>query len=226
MLLVWRLVTMPAVALRAIVSLARDVCSGAVKQHRGSADQLHSLVQGVKYNIPVVIWLTDKYPQSAPLIYVTPTPNMVIKQNHSFLDPSGMVHTPCITNWLYPRSNLLDTVTEMSIIFGSETPLYSKPANYTGPAPMYQAAQPASAYPMVNPMHPMHNTSPPGAAGGSNYYVTTASPPPPPMHPAGEALHWGRITWCAKLTHQAAVCNSYICPSPRLAAHGCLLVTT
>ncbi len=154
-------------------------------------------MQGVKYNIPVVIWLTDKYPQSAPLMYVTPTPNMIIKQNHSFVDPSGMVHTPCITNWLYPRSNLLDTVTEMSIIFGSETPLYSKPANYTGPAPMYQAAQPTSSYPMVNPMHPMQ-TSPPGAAG-SSYYGTTVSPPPPPTQPPGTVLKEPCLTSCSML---------------------------
>lgn len=132
-------------------------------------------------------------------MYVTPTPNMIIKQNHSFVDPSGMVHTPCITNWLYPRSNLLDTVTEMSIIFGSETPLYSKPANYTGPAPMYQAAQPTSSYPMVNPMHPMQ-TSPPGQAG-SSYYGTTVSPPPPPTQPPGMALHQPCLTTCFMLMH-------------------------
>jgi hypothetical protein len=45
----------------------------------------------VKYNIPVIIWLPERYPMHAPLVYVTPTPNMVIKQNHSCVDPSGQV---------------------------------------------------------------------------------------------------------------------------------------
>jgi hypothetical protein len=47
--------------------------------------------QGVKYNIPVIVWLPERYPNNAPLVYVTPTPNMVIKHNHSCVDPSGQV---------------------------------------------------------------------------------------------------------------------------------------
>ncbi len=45
--------------------------------------------QGVKYNIPVAIWLPEQYPLAAPLVYVVPTPDMVIKPRHSFVDPSG-----------------------------------------------------------------------------------------------------------------------------------------
>lgn len=47
--------------------------------------------QGVRYNIPVIIWLPERYPMHAPLVYVTPTPNMVIKHNHSCVDASGQV---------------------------------------------------------------------------------------------------------------------------------------
>ena len=46
-------------------------------------------LQGVKYNIPVAIWLTEQYPQQAPLAYVVPTPDMIIKPRHSFVDASG-----------------------------------------------------------------------------------------------------------------------------------------
>lgn len=46
-------------------------------------------VQGVKYNIPVAIWLPERYPLAGPLAYVVPTPDMVIKPRHSFVDASG-----------------------------------------------------------------------------------------------------------------------------------------
>ena len=45
--------------------------------------------QGVKYNIPVAAWLPEAYPLAPPLAYVVPTPNMVIKAHHAWVDPSG-----------------------------------------------------------------------------------------------------------------------------------------
>jgi ESCRT-I complex subunit TSG101 len=104
----------------------------------------------------VVIWLTERYPQSPPFIYVTPTETMVLRPDHNHVDPSGMVHTPCLDNWLFPSSNLLDTTTEMSIIFGSETPLYTKAAVPVA-APAYQQG-------------PMYNPAGPAPAGGAGAY--------------------------------------------------------
>lgn len=34
---------------------------------------------GHKYNIPVAIWLPDKYPLQRPFVYVAPTRAMIIK---------------------------------------------------------------------------------------------------------------------------------------------------
>lgn len=45
--------------------------------------------QAHKYNIPVAIWLPEQYPLAAPMAYVVPTPDMVIKPRHSFVDASG-----------------------------------------------------------------------------------------------------------------------------------------
>lgn len=45
--------------------------------------------QSVKYNIPVAVWLPERYPLAPPLVYVVPTPDMVIKPRHSFVDASG-----------------------------------------------------------------------------------------------------------------------------------------
>lgn len=48
-----------------------------------------ALPQSVKYNIPVAIWLPERYPLAGPLAYVVPTPDMVIKPRHTFVDASG-----------------------------------------------------------------------------------------------------------------------------------------
>jgi len=55
--------------------------------------------QDVKYNIPVELWLPDRYPLEAPMLYVRPTPDMIIKPRHSFVDASGFVRSSYVVNW-------------------------------------------------------------------------------------------------------------------------------
>ncbi len=57
----------------------------------------------MKYNIPVRLWLPEGYPRAPPLAYVVPTPEMIIKPQHSFVDPSGRVHSSYVRNWTAPR---------------------------------------------------------------------------------------------------------------------------
>jgi len=54
---------------------------------------------GVKYNIPVTLWVGEGYPASAPTLYVTPTPAMVVKPGHALVDGSGLVATPYLAAW-------------------------------------------------------------------------------------------------------------------------------
>lgn len=92
----------------------------------------------------------------APLAYVTPTPNMIIKQGHPYVDPSGQVRTPSLTNWLYPSSDLSMMSQEMAMLFGVEPPLYSKPPGYVPPP--VQAQQPPNSnqsYVGVSSYNPM-----------------------------------------------------------------------
>ena len=53
----------------------------------------------MKYNIPVELWLPDRYPLEAPMLYVRPTPDMIIKPRHSFVDGSGFVRSSYVVNW-------------------------------------------------------------------------------------------------------------------------------
>ena len=60
-------------------------------------------LQGVKYNIPVQIWLPEAYARQPPIMYVVPTSTMIIKPAHSFVDASGIVSSPYVRNWIPGR---------------------------------------------------------------------------------------------------------------------------
>ncbi|KAJ4980217.1 hypothetical protein NE237_010997 [Protea cynaroides] len=91
--------------------------------------------QGVVYNIPVIIWLMESYPRHPPCVYVTPTRDMIIKRPHPHVNPSGLVSHPYLHNWIYPSSNLIDLVRNLSHLFGRDPPLYSRPQRPNLPNP-------------------------------------------------------------------------------------------
>ncbi|XP_057524412.1 protein ELC-like [Amaranthus tricolor] len=82
--------------------------------------------QGVTYNIPVVIWLMELYPRQPPCVFVNPTRDMIIKRPHPYVTPSGIVSIPYLQKWIYPSSNLVDLVRDLSHYFGRDPPLYSQ----------------------------------------------------------------------------------------------------
>ncbi|KAG2437077.1 hypothetical protein HYH02_011336 [Chlamydomonas schloesseri] len=116
--------------------------------------------QNAKYNIPILMWLAERYPYNPPQVFVVPTANMIIRPS-AFVNPSGQVATPLLRNWLFPSSNLVDVVLEMSQVFGNEPPLYTKPAGYVAPPVAatggpsstggHPTAQPPSGYPIPPP---------------------------------------------------------------------------
>lgn len=103
--------------------------------------------QAHKYNIPVVVWLPERYPLQAPIVYVCPTANMIIKAGHTYVDPSGLVRTSCIANWLHPSSDLSTACQEMAMLFGAEPPLYTKPPGYVPPPGQQQGPGSSSSNP-------------------------------------------------------------------------------
>ena len=56
-------------------------------------------MQGVKYNIPVGMWLPEGYPRTPPALFVQPTPDMMISRQHAFVDASGAVRSSYIVSW-------------------------------------------------------------------------------------------------------------------------------
>ncbi|KAK9051481.1 hypothetical protein SSX86_028108 [Deinandra increscens subsp. villosa] len=129
----------------------------------------------VTYNIPVVIWLMESYPRHPPLVYVNPTRDMVIKRGHPYVNPSGLVSIPCLQNWIYPSSNLVDLARDLSTYFGRDPPLFSRPN------------------PNPNPNFNASGSSRPISSGSSSGSVRPAIPPrsyPPSPYVSGDG---GRI---------------------------------
>mmetsp|Transcript_5390 Transcript_5390/g.16321 ORF Transcript_5390/g.16321 Transcript_5390/m.16321 type:complete len:285 (+) Transcript_5390:374-1228(+) len=133
--------------------------------------------QGAKYNIPVVIWLEEHYPRCAPLVYVRPTPNMVIKHGHTYVDNSGQVAIPLLQNWTYSQNNtLVDVVLQMSQVFGAEPPLYSRQPG-PPPPPSAGVVKPPPNYPGFSGIGNGGGTAQPPAYGDSAASFSMASPP-------------------------------------------------
>ncbi|KAL4433713.1 hypothetical protein ABPG75_000154 [Micractinium tetrahymenae] len=131
--------------------------------------------QGVKYNIPVAVWLSERYPLAPPFVYVVPTPDMVIKPRHTFVDASGLVNTLYITQWQYPASNLREMAQDMSMHFGEDPPLFSKPKNWgqpPPPSPSRPTPTPAPAgYPHYGLSHGPGSTAAGPAAAADEFHV-------------------------------------------------------
>lgn len=54
----------------------------------------------------MVVWLPEQFPLAAPIVYVEPTSEMMVKPGHPFVEPSGLVSSLYLDNWLFPGSSL------------------------------------------------------------------------------------------------------------------------
>ncbi|MCD7458986.1 hypothetical protein HAX54_039767 [Datura stramonium] len=128
------------------------------------------LYQDVTYNIPVIIWLMVSYPRQAPLVFVNPTPDMVIKRPHPFVDPSGIVSIPYLTNWVYPSSNLAELARNLSQFFSRDPPLFTRPRPNPHPPQSTSFSSSGSTRPAipsrVYPQSPYGSGSGAGGVGG------------------------------------------------------------
>ncbi|RLN08050.1 uncharacterized protein C2845_PM11G20820 [Panicum miliaceum] len=134
---------------------------------------------GASYNLPAVIWLPEPYPRSPPLVFLSPTRDMVIKPHHPLVDRSGLVaNAPYLRSWVFPSSNLVDLVRSLSHLFGLDPPLFTRnPPPAAAPTPTNPSPQPPP--PRVSP-----SPSPSYRLGGFPASPQLAPRPPPAEDPA------------------------------------------
>ncbi|KAG0004210.1 hypothetical protein BGZ79_009959 [Entomortierella chlamydospora] len=82
--------------------------------------------QSATYNIPVALWLPTSYPSVAPIIFVTPTAQMLVKAG-KYVDISGRCYHPYLAYWSNKSdSNLVEIISIMQGVFSQEPPVYAK----------------------------------------------------------------------------------------------------
>ncbi|KAH9951378.1 UEV domain-containing protein [Amylocystis lapponica] len=106
---------------------------------------LHGLLpisfRGAAYNIPIAVWVTRDYPQQAPIPYVVPTNDMLVRSGEH-MDVSGRCHDPYVRSWEKKSEGctLAALVEAMQHSFSREPPVYAKPpAKNTDPVPRSQS---------------------------------------------------------------------------------------
>eukprot|EP00824_Muranothrix_gubernata_P003287 TRINITY_DN1402_c0_g1_i1.p1 TRINITY_DN1402_c0_g1~~TRINITY_DN1402_c0_g1_i1.p1 ORF type:complete len:396 (+),score=62.35 TRINITY_DN1402_c0_g1_i1:125-1312(+) len=150
---------------------------------------------GRQYNIPVNIWVLEDYPVAPPMCYVTPTRDMTIKPRHRHVDSSGLVFLPYLNQWNAQTSNLVNLCGQMSVVFGQDTPVYSKQAAAAarpqrppgGGTPFASQGYPAQAvskppptYSQGQPFNPAVSRPLPAYSQGQPHPATSKPLPPAP----------------------------------------------
>eukprot|EP00124_Ichthyophonus_hoferi_P001500 Ihof_evm10s79 gene=Ihof_evmTU10s79 len=84
------------------------------------------LFKGAPYQIPIAIYLPERYPTVPPYVYVVPTSTMLIKPSHH-VGSSGQVYHAYLSNWAGKTSTLSSLLSTLQTVFGQDCPVYSKP---------------------------------------------------------------------------------------------------
>ncbi|KAK9444238.1 ESCRT-I component [Metarhizium brunneum] len=131
--------------------------------------------RGNTYRFPISIWVPHAYPREPPLVYVTPTDNMMVRPGQH-VDPQGQVYHPYLVGWaqFWDKSNIHDFMSVLSDIFAKEPPVVSRQAA----RPQLQQP-PIQAPPPVPPLPPEMAPRPLQTLQSS----TNGSRPPPPPPP-------------------------------------------
>ncbi|KIW93665.1 uncharacterized protein Z519_06270 [Cladophialophora bantiana CBS 173.52] len=140
--------------------------------------------RGNTYRFPIALWVPHAYPYEAPMCYVAPTEEMMIRPGQH-VGGDGKIYHPYLAHWRehWERSNILDFLSILSDIFAKEPPVMSR-----SPTQQQRLAEPTPppVPPLPREMQPpsLSNASvssppPPGQQSG-----THAPPPPPPKHPS------------------------------------------
>lgn len=114
--------------------------------------------KGVRYNIPISVYLWDTHPYYAPICYVNPTSTMVIRESEH-VTKQGRIFLPYLNEWRFPGYDLNGLLQVMAMVFQEKCPVFAKSSssNIT-PTASSAAAKPIANYPVpypsVNPSMP------------------------------------------------------------------------
>ncbi|TLD20464.1 hypothetical protein PspLS_08649 [Pyricularia sp. CBS 133598] len=145
------------------------------------------IFRGNTYRFPISLWVPHAYPREPPLVYVTPTENMVVRPGQH-VDPQGQVYHPYLVGWssFWDKSTVLDFLAILRDVFAKEPPVVAKQQQ----PPQQQRQQAAISTPTPPPVPPLPNANMMARPASVISSGHIASPPPneqrpPPPPPKG-----------------------------------------
>ncbi|EGP91767.1 uncharacterized protein MYCGRDRAFT_98897 [Zymoseptoria tritici IPO323] len=134
--------------------------------------------RGSTYRFPVKLWLPHAYPQDAPIVYVEPGKEMLIRPGqHVGVD--GRVYHPYLRDWrgMWDRAGLQEFLELLQQVFAKEPPVISRAQQQQFQRPLggsLQQGPGAVGPPQLPPKQRVGSAGPPSGSSGSS------APPVPP----------------------------------------------
>ncbi|USP78063.1 Tumor susceptibility gene 101 protein [Curvularia clavata] len=166
--------------------------------------------RGATYGFPVAIWVPHAYPREPPIVYVTPSQDMVLRPGQH-VSTDGKVYHPYLAQWAqyWDKSTLFDFLAVLRGVFAKEPPVRSRQQQPQQNAPAQQTPPPvppppaewrrtAHATPISSPAPALSNQAPPPppkppkpheqqSATPQTPHDRYSKPPPLPPHPPQHA---------------------------------------
>ncbi|KAJ9373528.1 hypothetical protein DTO282E5_1683 [Paecilomyces variotii] len=162
--------------------------------------------RGAIYKFPIELWIPTAYPMEPPMVYVTPTQDMVIRVGqHVTLE--GRVYHHYLAHWAeaWDRSSIVDFLTILREVFAKEPPVKYKQQAAPAPPPLPPLPRelnpspspvaPAPSNPQAPPQlppKPGRTQTPEQRQPGPDRYK---SPPPLPPLPPKETADSRRLSF-------------------------------
>ncbi|CAI6332257.1 unnamed protein product [Periconia digitata] len=79
------------------------------------------------YGFPIVIWVPHNYPRESPIVYVTPSQDMLVRPGQH-VSGDGRVYHPYLAQWgkYWDKSTLFDFLAVLRGVFAKEPPVRSR----------------------------------------------------------------------------------------------------
>ncbi|KAK4508581.1 hypothetical protein PRZ48_002320 [Zasmidium cellare] len=147
------------------------------------------LFRGTTYRFPIKLWVPRAYPHEAPIVFVDPGKDMVVRPGqHVGVD--GRVYHPYLRDWIHmwDRASIAEFLEFLQQVFSKEPPVISRAQQQqyqrtVGPSPQQQQQPGASPGPPRPPPKQTPGAEQPGDRG----------PPPLPPKPGEEYAEPRRV---------------------------------
>ncbi|OMP87891.1 Tumor susceptibility gene 101 protein [Diplodia seriata] len=135
--------------------------------------------RGAIYRFPIALWVPHDYPHEPPMVYVTPTQDMLVRPGQH-VSGEGRVYHPYLSGWAsyWDKSSMSDFLTVLRGVFAKEPPVVAKQDQFSTPQPTASPAPPPvppTPEEWRRQMQPQPTESP--------VPTTVQAPAPPPKPP-------------------------------------------